>query len=323
MNTQLDLSCLEAFEAVVKYGGFAHASKHLDKVQSAISHQVQKLEKQLGVTLFDRDGYRVHLTPAGEEILAEGRRLLAQAAHVQSMARQFSHGWEPGLAVIVDGILPLDPTLAALRWLAVEQAPTRIQIQVEFLRGVQSRFDKDNADLMVVVDYAASPYLHEEALPAIDCLLCVAPSHPLAGKLHVSLTELQQHAEISCQHSSDEQGHDRHLFGCERAVYLSSHHTKKEALLMGVGFGWMPIYLVHNELNAGTLRELKYVAGSRISFTPRLGHRTDHRLGRAGQRFVALLRGAIWPQEKHTMKTVGNTVIEVPINSSYASDVLA
>src|ERR1700689_1369835 len=187
MNTQLDLSCLEAFEAVVKYGGFAHAAKHLDKVQSAISHQVQKLEKQLGVTLFDRDGYRVHLTPAGEEILAEGRRLLAQAAHVQSMARQFSHGWEPGLAVIVDGILPLDPTLAALRWLAVEQAPTRIQIQVEFLRGVQSRFDKDNADLMVVVDYAASPSLHEEALPAIDCLLFVAPSHPLPGKLHVSL----------------------------------------------------------------------------------------------------------------------------------------
>jgi hypothetical protein len=37
MNMQVDLSCLEALEAVVKYGGFAHASKHLHKVQSAIS----------------------------------------------------------------------------------------------------------------------------------------------------------------------------------------------------------------------------------------------------------------------------------------------
>jgi DNA-binding transcriptional LysR family regulator len=304
MNMQLDLSCLEALEAVVKYGGFAHASRHLHKVQSAISHQVQKLEKQLGVTLFNRDGYRVQLTPAGEAILAEGRRLLSQAEHVRSVARQFSSGWEPGLAVIVDGILPLDPTLAALRTLADEQVPTRVQIQVEFLRGVQTRFDKDNADLMLVVDCAASPYLREEALPSIDCVLCASPSHPLADKEEVSLAEMQQYAEISCQHSSEEQGHDRLLFGCERAVYLSNHHTKKQALLMGVGFGWMPIYLVSNELRAGELCELPYVGGSRTRFTPRLVHRTDRQLGRAGQRFVTLLRDSVWPQEQHTMETI-------------------
>jgi DNA-binding transcriptional LysR family regulator len=304
MIMQLDLSCLEALEAVVKYGGFAHASRHLHKVQSAISHQVQKLEKQLGVTLFNRDGYRVQLTPAGEAILAEGRRLLAQAEHVRSVARQFSSGWEPGLAVIVDGILPLDPTLAALRTLADEHVPTRVQIQVEFLRGVQTRFDKDNADLMLVVDCAASPYLHEETLPSIDCVLCVSPSHPLADREEISLAQMQQYAEISCQHSSEEQGHDRLLFGCERAVYLSNHHAKKQALLMGVGFGWMPIYLVSNELRTGALGELPYVGGSRTRFTPRLVHRTDRQLGRAGRRFVALLRESVWPQEQHTMDTI-------------------
>src|ERR1700729_2120448 len=161
MNMQLDLSCLEALEAVVKYGGFAHASRHLHKVQSAISHQVQKLEKQLGVTLFNRDGYRVHLTPAGEAILTEGRRLLAQAEHVRSVARQFSQEWEPSLQIIVDGILPLDPTLAAMKDLAAAHVPTRIQVNVQFLRGVQLSFEKENGDLMLVTDYAASPYLHE------------------------------------------------------------------------------------------------------------------------------------------------------------------
>jgi DNA-binding transcriptional LysR family regulator len=323
MNMQLDLGCLEALEAVVKYGGFAHASKHLHKVQSAISHQVQKLEKQLGVTIFNRDGYRVQLTPAGEAILAEGRRLLAQAEHVRSVARQFSSGWEPGLAVIVDGILPLDPTFAALRTLANEKVPTHIQLQVEFLRGVQSRFEMDNADLMLVVDYAASPYLHEEALPAIDCLLCVAPSHPLAGKEQVSLAEIQQYAEISCQRSSEEQGHDRLLFGCERAVYLSNHHAKKQALLMGVGFGWMPIYLVYNELRDGTLCKLSYVGGSHTSFTPRLVYRTDRELGRAGQRFVALLRDAIWPQEQYTMRTIEGIANAVGSNSAKAAEAIA
>jgi len=320
---QLDLSCLEALEAVVRYGGFAHASKHLHKVQSAISHQVQKLEKQLGVTLFNRDGYRVQLTPAGEAILVEGRRLLAQAEHVRSVARQFSSGWEPGLTVIVDGILPLEPTFAALRTLANEHVPTRIQIQVEFLRGVQSRFDKDNGDLMLAVDYAGSPYLQEVALPAIDCLLCVAPSHPLADKEQVTLSELQQHAEISCQHSPEEQGHDRLLFGCERAVYLSNHHAKKQALLMGVGFGWMPIYLVVNELKTGALCELAYVGGSRTTFAPRLVHRMDRQLGRAGQRFVELLRGASWPQEQHTMTSIEGVSQRVVADSPAAVKAIA
>jgi DNA-binding transcriptional LysR family regulator len=103
---QLDLNSLEALEAVVKYGGFARAAEHLHKVQSAVSHQVRKIEQQLGVSVFNRDGYRVHLTPAGEAILAEGRRLLAQAEHVRSVARQFSQEWEPSLHIIVDGILP-------------------------------------------------------------------------------------------------------------------------------------------------------------------------------------------------------------------------
>jgi DNA-binding transcriptional LysR family regulator len=295
---QLDLNSLEALEAVVKYGGFARAAEHLHKVQSAVSHQVRKIEQQLGVSVFNRDGYRVHLTPAGEAILAEGRRLLAQAEHVRSVARQFSQEWEPSLHIIVDGILPLEPTLEAMKGLAAAHVPTRIQVNVEFLRGVQLNFEKENGDLMLVTDYAASPYLHEEPLPAMDCVLCACRSHPLARMKHVSLAELQEQVEISVQHSSAEQGYDRHLFGCERVFFLSSHHTKKVALLMGVGFGWMPIYLVHEELKAGALREVKYAGGSWYRFTPRLVHRADRRLGRAGQQFISLLRKATWPQPR-------------------------
>lgn len=295
---KLDLNGLEALEAVVRYGGFARAAEHLHKVQSAVSHQVRKIERQLGVTVFNRDGYRVHLTPAGEAILAESRRLLAQAEHVRSLARQFSQEWEPSLAIIVDGILPLDPTLAAMKALAAARVPTRIQVKVEFLRGVQSSFEKENGDLMLVADYAASPYLHEEALPAMDCVLCAGRSHALAEAKRVSLAQLQEHVELSVQHSSEEQGHDRHLFGCERAFFVSSHHTKKEALLMGVGFGWMPLYLVHSELKSGALREVKYRGGSWYRFTPRLVHRADRQLGRAGQQFISLLRKSAWPRSR-------------------------
>jgi DNA-binding transcriptional LysR family regulator len=290
-----DLGALEALDAVIRFGGFAHAAVRLHKVQSAVSYQVRKLEEQLGVPLLDRGGYRVRLTPAGVAVLAEGRRLLAQAEHVASVAQQFSAGWEPRLTIIVDGILPLEPTLAALKTLADERVPTRIQVKVEFLGGVQFRFEKDNADLMLVKDYVAHPSLAAAALPDIECILCVSPTHPLAALRSISRAELQQHVELSVQDSSD-QGDDRHMFGGERVFYLSGFITKKQALLMGLGFGWMPRYLVDKELRNGTLRELRYVAGSRYSFTPYFVRRLDAPLGRTGQRLTTLLRGA--PSEK-------------------------
>lgn len=292
---QFDLDGFEAFVAVVDCGGVGRAAEHLHKAQSAVSHQVRKLEEQLGITLFNRDGYRVQLTAAGEAVLTEGRRLLSQAELVGSVARQLTQGWEPKLLVIIDGILPLDPLLDGLKTLAAGAVPTRIQVKVEYLSGVAARFEREQGDLMLLIDPDRRPVHQEESLPELDCVLCVSSSHSLARRKSVSLAQLQQHVELSVQNSYEEQRSDRQLFGCERGFYLSSFQAKKQALLMGVGFGWMPIYLVREEMKAGHLREVKYAGGSRFRFWPRLAHRADRKLGRTGQKLVELLRSAQWP----------------------------
>jgi DNA-binding transcriptional LysR family regulator len=295
---RLDLDSLHTLDIVVREGGLARAAQQLHRVQSAVSYQLKKLEQQLGIELLNREGYRIRLTPAGEAVLAEGRRLLTHATHIEQLARQFNEGWEPRLTLIVDGILPLEPTLAALKTMAEECIPTRIQVKVEFLRGVQYRFEKEAADLMLVKDYVARPQLSAEAFADIECILCVAPSHLLAKQKSVSLTELQEQVELSVQDSS-EQGNDRHMFGGERVFYLSGFIAKKQALLMGVGFGWMPRYLVKKELQRGRLKEVRYTGGSRYRFSPNLVHRLDRPLGRAGQRFVTLLRQHSAPRKNN------------------------
>lgn len=285
---RLALDALEALDAVIREGSLARAAVRLNKVQSAVSYQLRRLEQQLGLPLLDRTGYRIQLTPAGEALLAEGRRVLTQAEQMEGLARQFAEGWEPRLTVILDGILPLEPVLAALKTMVDDRIPTRIQVKVEFLKGVQYRFDKDGADLMVVKDYQSHPYLHAEALPEIDCVLCVAPTHPLARRPAVALPELQEHVELSVQDSSD-RGGDQHMFGGERVFYLSDFIAKRQALFMGLGFGWMPHYLVADELKTHRLVEVDYRGGSRYRFTPRLVNRTDRPLGPAGRRLVSLL----------------------------------
>lgn len=294
---RVDLNAIQILEAVIREGSLARAAKKLNRVQSAVSYQLKNLERQLGLKLLDRDGYRVALTPAGEAVLAEGKRVLARAMSLETLARQLAEGWEARLSVIVDGMLPLESVLNALRTLAEARIPTRIRIKVEFLHGVQYRFERDDADLMLVKEYAPRPQLLAEAFPEILCVLCISSTHPLAGAKSVTLDVLQEHVELTVQDSS-EQGDDRHLFGGERVFFLSDFTAKKRALLMGVGFGWMPMYLVKDELRKGALVEVPYMGGSRYSFNPMLVHRADRPLGRTGQHLVGLLRGDWAAQSK-------------------------
>lgn len=60
------LHALRAFDAAARYGRFREAAKALGLSESAVSHQVKKLEDFLSVALFERRGNAVSLTPAGQ-----------------------------------------------------------------------------------------------------------------------------------------------------------------------------------------------------------------------------------------------------------------
>ena len=287
-----DLDALEILNVIVEEGSFAKASERVHKTQSALSYQVKKLEQQLGCTLIDRSQYRTTLTPAGRTLLEEGRKLLRQARHLDALAGQLAQGWEPRLLLVLDGILPQKPVLNALGTLSRAGIPTRVQLKTEFLGGVAYRFHQEKADLMVVKDYTPSQRLGEIALAEMDILLCAAADHPLARQRALELWQLQEHVELSVHDSSPAPGpiRDARVFGCERVFFLSDFRAKEEALLMGLGFGWLPAYLARDHIRSGRLRVLDYRHGSRYSFRPKLVYRLDTPLGPAAEKLLKALR---------------------------------
>lgn len=279
----VDLESLRVLSAVVREGSFARAAQALSKTQSAVSYQVQKLEQQLGAAVFDRSAYRAQLTPVGERILVEGQRLLDQAQYVSSLVEQFSAGWEPRLELVVDGMLPSMRLLAVLKEMAELNIPTHIQLRVEFLGGVAQRFDQ-GADLMLTLVPPSDTRLSVQALADIETVLVVAPAHPLAAMRSIELAILQQHVELTVHDSSYSKAHGgTQTFGGERVFYLSDFRAKQEALLMALGYGWMPYDQVAQALVCGELVELDYLGGSRHRYTPMLVHRLDQPPGQAGQ----------------------------------------
>src|SRR5262249_36722278 len=87
----MDLSDLLIFRAVVQAGGSTRAAERLYRVQSNVTTRVRKLEADLGVALFIRNGKRLQLTPSGQVLLDYADRLIDLAQE----AREALHDQEP------------------------------------------------------------------------------------------------------------------------------------------------------------------------------------------------------------------------------------
>src|SRR6201989_766102 len=72
----MDLADLQVFKSAVDEGGILKAAPKLHRVPSSVTTRIQQLELSLGVTLFHRDRQRLHLSPAGELLLAYAARLI-------------------------------------------------------------------------------------------------------------------------------------------------------------------------------------------------------------------------------------------------------
>lgn len=77
MRRNLDLSALRALVAISDFGGVTRAAQMLNLTQSAVSMQIKRLEESLGQPLLDRTGRGVQPNGAGEQVIAQARRMVA------------------------------------------------------------------------------------------------------------------------------------------------------------------------------------------------------------------------------------------------------
>lgn len=280
-----------ALDAFARAGTLQGAAAQLHKAHTAVLYALRQLEKQCGLELFDRKGYRTRLTAAGEQVLVHCRRLLTAERGLADACAELHSGWEPSLKVVFDAVYPSEPLLELVRVLRAEKAPTRMQVSVDSLDGVEQRFEREEAHVMISVLPPRGEGLAVVKLPGLVARLVAHRSHPLARrKRPLSREELGGHVFLTVRGSDPRLGLSTAQLDSQSSVHLSDFHAKKAAIVGGIGFGWLPDWLIEQELKDGVLVALDLPHGSVHAFEPHLAHR-EGQLGRAARRLVEALIG--------------------------------
>ncbi|MBF5057148.1 LysR family transcriptional regulator [Alcanivorax sp. 521-1] len=253
MSTKITLDQWQALIAVVDEGGYAAAAEALNKSQSAISYAIQKIETELGVRAFALEGRRARLTETGHLLYRQAKVLLEEAGRIESSAIQFGHGWEPLVRVAADGLFPQDLVLCALVDLAEESPLTRVEFQETILSGAEEALLRHEADL--VITGRVPPGFMGDHLTRIRFVAVATPDHPLHHQGTLGLDDLRPHRQLVLR-DSGRRRLDSGWLGAEKRWTFSHGHTRRQALLRGLGFAWVPETEIGDDLAGGTLHPL-------------------------------------------------------------------
>lgn len=280
MNVPLSLEALEVIDAIERKGSFAAAAAVLNKVPSAISYTVQKLEQDLGVTLFQKEGRRSVLTSAGQHLVAQGRQLLSAADLLAAQTRQIATGWEPRLRIAIDTIVPINTVLPLIAQLQDLQPSIELSLSTEVLAGTWEALIENRVDLIIggVGDVPGHKGIRCEAWRDIKHVFVAAPTHPLcAATAPISLdTARQYRAVIISDTSRNSTPLSRGILNQHNAIYVPSMAAKLEAHRLGLGVGYAPQDQVAEDVAAGRLVVLT-LAEIREDSPAMLGWKTSNR----------------------------------------------
>ena len=256
MRNAISLDAIRVLEAIDNKGSFAAAAQALFKVPSALTYTVQKLESDLGVSLFDRASKRAVLTPAGRLVLEEGIGLLKSAARLEEKVHQLETGWEAKLTIARDTIVPEQLLFAIIQRFCQLNKLVEINVIEEVLGGGWDALHTKRADIAIgVTGELPKGQFEVHDMGALEFVFAVAAHHPLADFVGLLETQhINQFPSIVVADSSRTlPGRSSGLYDSKQIIRVSSMQSKIQAQLQGVGVGFLPLHLITQHVASGAL----------------------------------------------------------------------
>lgn len=294
----MELRQLETFRTIAQTLSFSQAAASLNYAQSTVSAQIQSLEEELGVQLFDRLGKHVGLTEAGKRLLGYADKVLALTN-------------EARIAVSEDDLLSGSLIIRAPETLCTYRLPALLrqfrdrypQIQLMFrpypMVDLQRSFREGTTDVAFLM---AEPLqisgLSVEFLRDEPLLVVTHPHHPLVQCPSVGLTDLQREVMILTEPECGYRRVFEQALSAAGVGFMTppmefhSIEAIKQCVMAGIGISFLPEVAVEIEVAQGRLATLNW-SGRDFSVATQMVWHKDKWLSPALRAFLEMTRGVL------------------------------
>jgi DNA-binding transcriptional LysR family regulator len=271
----VELRQLRYLDAVARRRSFTRAALDLHVAQSALSQQVGRLERELGVELLRRTTRRVEVTEAGELVLARARRALAEADGVRADLDALQ-GLTRG-TLRLGGVPPVGPVHPAALIAEFSRAHPEVAITVreDVAFTLLGELRGGGLDLVLaLVDVHSLDGLDGARLRDEELVLAAAPDHPLAQARSVPVERLAGEALIAYGAGSALRDALLALVPDGRVVAEANElETVRELTARGLGVTVMPRSVVASHGDRLAVRPLSPPQALPVSLVWRAGER--------------------------------------------------
>jgi DNA-binding transcriptional LysR family regulator len=255
MHPLLELKELRTFREVARTLNFTRAAEHLSYAQSAVTTQIQSLERELGQPLFRRLGRRIELTAAGEKLETYAARMVDLAEEAVNALRQ-DEATETLRVGTAESLCTyrLPPIVQALR---KRHPRASVIVEVQECGVVRSGIQSGRYDMGLFIDEPRDyPGFRTHNFGEVELVLIAPKGHRLEGRPSVRPSDLVRETvlvlEPTCTY--------RTLFEAflaragRRASVISEFNSIeaiKQCVAAGIGIGLLPRFTIERELADG------------------------------------------------------------------------
>ena len=289
-----DLKSLATLRAVVELGGVAEAGHALHIGQPAVTKRLRALDACYGVTLMQRQGRRLELTPAGEKVYSYARLVLDHQTSLFDDLESLRAGQNRlRLAVtfaIGEHLLP-----DLLLKFADAYPEYRIESRMGYTRRIQTRLATGLSDLALLEQAPDHPDILVQKWLEDEVVLVCGPAHTLWGSSLIPVTQLRELSYVLREPSSsmritlDKALSDIGIRQLPTAMEVGSTDTIVEMLQRGKHVSFLPRFALEDALGARSLYHIK-IEGLRINRTLWIARTRSNLNNAVAEAFIQLLR---------------------------------
>lgn len=186
----IDIQPLAILREIDRVGSLSRAADELNLTQSAVSHAMRRFEERYGVKLWQREGHKLRLTPAGEYLLGLALRVLPQLERGANVLEDYARGRRGAIRVGMECHPCQDWLMRVVDPFLAEWPDVELDVTTAFQFGGLAALLGHEIDLLVTPDPVESPGIEYTPVFDYELVLAVAETHPLAQKRRIEPKDL-------------------------------------------------------------------------------------------------------------------------------------